>query len=48
LLDAYSAHNAITGSIRVARRAGNQDAHSVTSSKSADTAMVSPTVEQGR
>jgi hypothetical protein len=34
----HSARSAITGSILVARRAGNHDAHSVTSSRKTDSA----------
>jgi hypothetical protein len=34
----HSARSAITGSIVVASRAGNRDAHSVTSSRKADSA----------
>jgi len=34
----HSARSAITGSIRVARRAGNHDAHSVTNSRKTDSA----------
>ena len=34
----HSERSAITGSIRVARRAGNHDAHSVTNSRRADSA----------